>query len=65
MDIAAGLSGVAMDISAGLDGMAIDEAITGLGGTAMDKAVGLDLSMVIVLAVVRSQTRGTRSGLPD
>ena len=54
-----------MDISAGLDGMAIDKTVAGLGGTAVDEALGLDWSMAIVLAVIRGQTRGIISSLPD
>ena len=65
MGIAMGLDGAAMGTTMGLDGMAINEAATGLGGTAMDEAVGLDLSVVIVLAGARGQTRGITTGLPN
>ena len=56
MGIVMGLDGAAMSIAMGLDGM-------GINGAAMDEAVGLDLSMAIVLAGVRGQTRGITTGL--
>ena len=64
-EAAAGFGGAAMSIGMGLYGMGIDEAASGLGGAAMNEAVGLNLSMSIVLAGVRGQTRGTTMGLPN